>query len=61
VTLNSEEIRPTMLAISELCLSEGIGLSNSQWKILLNKNFFFLISKFHSNAEQRFRVDLKTF
>jgi len=30
VTLNSEEIKPVALAISELCLSEGINQSDSQ-------------------------------
>jgi len=28
-TLNSEEIKPIALVVIELCLSEGIGLSNS--------------------------------
>jgi len=41
-TLNSEEIKPVALAISELCLSEGITQSIrqlvNQQKILLNKH-----------------------
>jgi len=56
VTLNSEEIKPTASAVTELCLSEGISQSVSQKNLLIKK---FL--KFHSNFMQRFRVDLKTF
>jgi len=62
--LNSEEIKPIVLEVIDLCLSEGnrqsvgrsVGQSVSQ-KNLLNRKYL----KFHNNLMERFRIDPKTF
>ena len=55
---NSEKIKPVALAVSELCLSEGISQLLTQpvsRKFRRIKNFL----KFCSNLLKMFRVDLK--
>jgi len=52
VTLNSEKIKPVTLAIIDLCLTEGITVS--QKTIPLNKYIF------HDNFLKAFWVNLKT-
>ncbi len=54
VTLNSEKIKPVVLAVIELHLSEVIRQSVSQQKISLN-----IFSKFCSNLLKALWVDLK--
>ena len=49
MTLISEEIKSPVLAVLELCLSEG--------KNVLNTEFI----KFHNYLMEGFRIDLKTF
>ena len=59
VTLNSEEIKPTVLVIIKLRLSEGV-LSQSDSQSV-KKSVKYFLKNFISNLMQRFKVDLKIF